>query len=174
MPQIAIAPLSGEALAREVQKELKRVGCDPGSVDAKWGANARSALADFARRTQVALAVEEPTMAALESLKNQRARVCPLECDDDEVERDGRCVAASKSQSAPAAKARAKSCDDDEVWRDGRCVTVKRQKSTSTSSSGSTQSARKKGTDPDEKCWDFAGRLVRCRDLGGVTYSGRR
>src|SRR6185436_10684469 len=67
-------------LARALQSELKRVGCDPGSVDGKWGAKAKEALAEFVRRTQVVLPSEEPTAAALEALAARNDRVCPIDC----------------------------------------------------------------------------------------------
>jgi uncharacterized caspase-like protein len=86
-------PSAPPDLARLLQTELKRVGCDPGSIDGKWGDKGEAALARFARHAKLALQTEAPTADALAALKGQQARVCPLECGSDAVERDGACVA---------------------------------------------------------------------------------
>jgi tetratricopeptide (TPR) repeat protein len=79
-------------LARDLQGELKRVGCDPGPLDGKWGKRARSALQKFASQTKLTVSLDEPTTAALEAVATKKGRVCPLDCDDDEVEVNGKCV----------------------------------------------------------------------------------
>jgi uncharacterized caspase-like protein len=96
-----------EKLVRELQLALKRVGCDPGSADGKWGSKAKAALAEFAKRTKVALATDEPSPAALELISGRKGRVCPLICGDNEVENNGQCVARPRSRAAeqPSAKA---------------------------------------------------------------------
>ena len=38
---------SSSILARLLQMELKRVGCDPGDVDGKWGSKSKKALNEF-------------------------------------------------------------------------------------------------------------------------------
>jgi hypothetical protein len=83
-----------EVLARALQTELKRVGCDPGPVDGIWGDRAREALDKFARSAKLALPMQEPTSAALDAVTSQKERVCPFECDEGERKVDGRCVAA--------------------------------------------------------------------------------
>jgi uncharacterized caspase-like protein len=108
-----------QVLARALQTELKRVGCDPGSADGKWGAKAKEALAEFARRTKVVVPTEEPTAAALEALVARSDRVCPLDCEKGEREVKGKCVAEAK----PARKVRAartRERDDDPPPRRSR------------------------------------------------------
>ena len=108
-----------QVLARALQTELKRVGCDPGSMDGKWGAKAKEALAEFVRRTQVVLPSEEPTAAALEALATRTDRICPLDCDKGEKEINSKCIAETK----PAKKARAarnRERDDDPPPRRAR------------------------------------------------------
>jgi hypothetical protein len=87
-----------EVLARSLQSELKRVGCDPGPIDGIWGDRAREALDKFARSTKLALPMEEPTSAALDAVTSRKDRVCPFECDEGERRVDGRCVAAKPSR----------------------------------------------------------------------------
>ena len=80
-------------LARQLQAELQRVGCSPGAIDGVWGDQAKAALGRFARHAKLTLPTGEPTPAALEALKAQEGRVCPLECGSGTVEKGGRCVA---------------------------------------------------------------------------------
>jgi hypothetical protein len=40
----------------------------------------------------------EPSEAALQSVAGQMGRICPLDCDRDEVEVNGACVAKSRPQ----------------------------------------------------------------------------
>jgi hypothetical protein len=86
------APPSLE-LTRSLQKQLARVGCDPGEADGKWGEHGREALEEFARRTKIALATNEPTAAALDAVTAQKGRICPLHCGGSQREVDGKCVA---------------------------------------------------------------------------------
>jgi hypothetical protein len=80
-------------LTHEIQAELVRLGCLAGKQDGQWGTKSRSALSEFARRTNIALQTDGPSTAALEAARKHTQRVCPLECDDGEFERDGKCVA---------------------------------------------------------------------------------
>ena len=63
-----------------LQNELKRVGCDPGKVDGKWGPQGRRALASFNKHAKLTLPTNEPTMEALSKIKALEDRVCPLTC----------------------------------------------------------------------------------------------
>lgn len=79
-------------VVRQLQTELKRVGCDPGAIDGKWGDKGEAALERFARYSKLALAFDAPTTAILDAVKGQRGRVCPLECGPDAVEQNGHCL----------------------------------------------------------------------------------
>ncbi len=98
------APPEPQVLARALQTELKRVGCDPGTVDGRWGGKAREALGEFARYAKVTMPTEEPTSVALEAVLSRKERVCPLECDKGEKEVDGRCVAARAAEKPKPAR----------------------------------------------------------------------
>jgi uncharacterized caspase-like protein len=108
-PEVKAPPMTDpEVLARALQTELKRVGCDPGKIDGKWGGKAKEALTEFARHIKVAMPAEEPTAVALEAVTSRKERVCPLECDRGETEVNGKCVAkatkAKKPQTAEPAR----------------------------------------------------------------------
>src|SRR5690606_26579395 len=55
-PSVAVPP----DLARLIQTELKRVGCDPGPIDGAWGDKAEEALQRFTRFAKVALRTDRP------------------------------------------------------------------------------------------------------------------
>jgi hypothetical protein len=93
------------AVARSLKTELKRVGCDPGTVDGVWGTQAREALAKFARLAKVSLSVDTPTAAALEALTGQKGRVCPLSCAAGEIQVNGKCIARPKVEQASRSSA---------------------------------------------------------------------
>ena len=91
LPPPASAPVP--PLARQLQVELQRVGCSPGTIDGAWSDKAKTALARFARHAKLTIPTGEPTLAALEALKAQEGRICPLECGPGTIEKNGRCVA---------------------------------------------------------------------------------
>ena len=96
-----------EALTRSLQTALNRVGCYRGEIDGQWGTQGRTALAQFAKLTKHELAVDEPSLTALEVVVARTERVCPLECDGDKIERNGKCVPkASKAKNSKRARAR--------------------------------------------------------------------
>jgi hypothetical protein len=64
-------------LARLLQTELRRVGCDPGYIDGVWGDMGEDALERFARYAKLDLRTDQPTPEVLEAVKGQRGRVCP-------------------------------------------------------------------------------------------------
>ena len=80
--QIARDP---EALARMLQAELARVGCNPGAVDGRWGKQAKVALAKFAHLTRASLTVDEPTPEALQALIEQKKTICSPTCGSGEI-----------------------------------------------------------------------------------------
>jgi uncharacterized caspase-like protein len=82
LPQGTDAKLSQEPprdpadLARSIQVELKRVGCDPGVINGKWGTEARDALRRFSSSAKIDLPSEEPSDAAFNALTRQTSRAC--------------------------------------------------------------------------------------------------
>jgi len=103
-PRDAPPGMDKEALARILQGELRRVGCDPGAVDGRWGGKTTEALKTFASYAKVKVPWEEPSLAALDAVTARKDRVCPLVCDDGEIEVKGKCVAKQVTRSATKAK----------------------------------------------------------------------
>jgi hypothetical protein len=112
--QVAALPAPGDnaqdialdprAIARELQAELKRVGCDPGSTDGNWSPRSRDALDQFNRRAGTDLDTRGASVAALEAVRVQRGRICPLICGSGQRSEGDRCVAIPVAPKPPAAK----------------------------------------------------------------------
>ncbi len=97
VPPPAAVPAQGadiqRRLAREIQAELKRVGCYTGRLDGTWGDRSRSAMTTFMARVNAQLPTTEPDVFLLSLIKGQKESVCGPECGRNEVVRGGRCVA---------------------------------------------------------------------------------
>ncbi|HUS96103.1 MAG TPA: peptidoglycan-binding domain-containing protein [Hyphomicrobiaceae bacterium] len=66
------------ALARDIQKELKRVGCWVGRVDGDWGETTRSAMRHFLRGINASLPHNEPDVILLSLVRNHTGSSCGL------------------------------------------------------------------------------------------------
>jgi hypothetical protein len=88
LEQVADNP---SALTRALQTELKRVGCEPGSVDGTWGVKDRSALQEFVRWSKIEVPGQEPSEAALRAVASQQRRVCAPSCPWGYIEVGGKC-----------------------------------------------------------------------------------
>ena len=69
-------PLTSTQLIEAIQRELKRVGCDPREIDGEWGDNTESALASFAKRAAPGLPSDAPSERALSLIAAQDSNVC--------------------------------------------------------------------------------------------------
>jgi hypothetical protein len=64
------------ALIRELQRELKRVGCYDGRTNGTWTAETRRAMKDFTGRANAMLPVEKPDPVLLALVKSHEAGMC--------------------------------------------------------------------------------------------------
>lgn len=110
--------LEGAELVVALQKNLDRVGCEPGPIDGDWGNRSQRALEKFSRFAKLDLTTDTPSTTALAALENKTDRVCPLECgpqfviDGDQcvkkvcgsgqiLTNDGACIARPQPKKAP-------------------------------------------------------------------------
>lgn len=70
------APLDKAALTSRLHRELKRVGCDPGTTGEGWTKEIQSALQRFASITKQAIYTDEPTQEALDAVATRKLLVC--------------------------------------------------------------------------------------------------
>jgi hypothetical protein len=66
---------------RSLQMELRRVGCNTGSVDGNWNDASRHALDLFNKHAGMKLDAKIASADALDAVKSKLSRVCPLACD---------------------------------------------------------------------------------------------
>jgi hypothetical protein len=86
-PAPAAAPQRNDrdALARQIQTELKRVGCYDGEVHGVWTTAVRRAMRDFTQRVNARLPVDKPDAVLLALVQGEKGELCRARCDD------GRC-----------------------------------------------------------------------------------
>jgi uncharacterized caspase-like protein len=112
---------------RLLQSELRRVGCNTGTVDSNWNATAQKSLALFDKYAGMTLDAKVASLDALDAVKSKPGRICPLVCehgfkadgerctkiscragyeigDDNECEKIETKKPAAKRDEAPAAR----------------------------------------------------------------------
>ncbi len=75
-PQRQQGYASRAALARDIQRELQRVGCYRGEIDGVWGGASKRAILVFMDRVNAALPTREPDVFILSLLRGQTQAVC--------------------------------------------------------------------------------------------------
>jgi uncharacterized caspase-like protein len=68
-------------LPRSLQAELRRVGCNTGSVDGNWNAASQRSLDLFNKHAGMTLDVKVASADALDAVQSKPARICPLICE---------------------------------------------------------------------------------------------
>jgi hypothetical protein len=79
-------------LTRDLQKELKRVGCFDGEVNGTWSPAAKKAMSAFMDRVNATLPVEEPDYILLTLVQGHSTQACGKGCPPGQgLSGDGRC-----------------------------------------------------------------------------------
>jgi hypothetical protein len=91
-------------LAHQLQTELKRVGCDPGTVDGEWSGKSRQALALFNKHAGTGFDVKVASLEAIEGVRGKTGRVCPLTCGRGTRAEGDTCVAIREPAATPEPK----------------------------------------------------------------------
>jgi hypothetical protein len=73
-------PSSSEAIARELQKELKRVGCYAGHLNGGWTRSTREAMKAFSDRVNAKLPMDKPDSILLALVQGHSDKVCGVPC----------------------------------------------------------------------------------------------
>ncbi len=82
-------------LPRSLQGELKRVGCNTGSIDGNWNAASQRSLGLFNKHAGMKLDVKVASVDALDAVRSKPSRICPLICDHGFRADGERCVKIS-------------------------------------------------------------------------------
>jgi hypothetical protein len=79
-------------LTRDLQKELKRVGCFDGEINGTWSPASKKAMSSFMDRVNATLPVEEPDYILLTLVQGHSAQACGKACPSGQgLSNDGRC-----------------------------------------------------------------------------------
>lgn len=86
-------PLDRAGLTRELQRELRRVGCYDGDVNGVWTPAARRSMKAFTDRVNATLPIEQPDYILLAMLQNHQDKACGRTCPTGQgLSGDGRCL----------------------------------------------------------------------------------
>jgi hypothetical protein len=75
-----VAPRGPDAIGRELQKELKRVGCYAGELNGVWTASTRQAMNAFTDRVNAKLPTNKPDSILLALVRGYSSKVCGIPC----------------------------------------------------------------------------------------------
>jgi hypothetical protein len=99
-PKVGALATDRTHLARELQKELRRVGCYDGEINGGWTTSTKRAMKTFMERVNASLPVEEPDLVLLSLVQGQADKTCGRPCPPGEAAIDGgRCVPAAMASS---------------------------------------------------------------------------
>jgi peptidoglycan hydrolase-like protein with peptidoglycan-binding domain len=88
-----LVPGDRGALARELQRELARVGCYDGEINGEWTTSTRQAMKAFIERVNAALPTHHPDAVLLTLVKGHSGKACGAPCPAGQGRTDtGRCV----------------------------------------------------------------------------------
>ena len=83
----------GDVLTKELQRQLRRVGCYSGEINGVWTQSARRAMQTFTNRVNATLPVERPDPILLAMLRGHPDKDCGKPCPLDENQTpEGRCI----------------------------------------------------------------------------------
>ena len=111
----ASPPLDRPALTREIQRQLKRIGCYRGDVSGVWSPAVRQAVRAVTDRVNASLPIDQPDPILLAMVQSQEPGTCGASCPNGQSRAaDGRCLPAAlvanaaKKQPTPTQAGRAK------------------------------------------------------------------
>src|SRR5262245_38466613 len=105
-----IDPTDHAALARALQRELKRVGCYQGGITEVWTTSSRLAMKTFNERVNATLPIDNPDPVLLRLVEGYQERACTAACPPGQAAAKGdACLpatVAAKAGDAPTAAGR--------------------------------------------------------------------
>jgi hypothetical protein len=104
-PQLSLAD-DPARFVREVQRELKRVGCYSQETDGEWGLATRRAMKDFTDRANAVLPLDQPDPVLLALLQSQTSVLCGNTCPaGQDLTKDSRCLPSALPTGSPSSMA---------------------------------------------------------------------
>lgn len=103
----AATPGDRASLARELQRELQRVGCYTGEINGLWTTSSRMAMKAFTDRVNASLPIDAPDYILLSLVQRHQGKACGANCPGGQsLTEDGRCVPSAvlaKAAKTPVA-----------------------------------------------------------------------
>jgi hypothetical protein len=126
-PRPVAAPVSGKTedaarsqLARDIQRELKRVGCYSGDVNGEWTGGSRAAMNQFIERINATLPTDQPDHILKTLVQGHPGNACGKTCPAGQgLSNEGRCqpsaiLAQQTTPRRPVSRGTVPSRDADE------------------------------------------------------------
>jgi hypothetical protein len=108
--------LDRPALTREIQRQLKRIGCYRGAVSGVWSDAVQDAMKTFTDRVNATLPVDRPDPVLLAMVQTQKPGICSASCPPGQERSAGRClpsaVVAGANKGRTAAKTKKSATPD--------------------------------------------------------------
>ena len=90
------------SLIRELQRELKRVGCYSGDVNGVWTTSSRMAMKSFTDYVNASLPIDNPDQVLLSLVRGQQDGMCGAPCPSGQTTNEnGRCMPSAILTKAP-------------------------------------------------------------------------
>ena len=80
-------------IAKNLQSELRRVGCYTGTVDGNWNVASQRSIENFNKYSGMKVVTQSANVDALEAIKTKASRICPIICETGFRADGERCVA---------------------------------------------------------------------------------
>jgi peptidoglycan hydrolase-like protein with peptidoglycan-binding domain len=149
----AIIPGDRVSLTRDLQRELRRVGCYDGTIDGTWSPGSRRAMKAFTDRVNASLPIDQPDYILLRLLQSSPERVCGVACPVGQgLSGDGRCL-----PDAVLAQAARKTNDITHQATSSKAAAAKPAATTSAWSTTTTAVTRNMPAMPEEGRMSLAG-----------------
>ncbi len=79
-------------IPKQLQIELRRVGCVLGAINESWNANAQKSMEAFNKNAGMKLDVKIASADSLDAVKSKPGRICPLVCERGYKADSDRCI----------------------------------------------------------------------------------
>ena len=80
-PKASAAGPNIAEIAKQMQGELRRLGCYPGALNGEWNSESRRALERFNTHAGIRLDVKLVSLDSLDVVRGKTTRICPLQCE---------------------------------------------------------------------------------------------
>jgi hypothetical protein len=99
----AVNPGDRASLTRQLQRELKRVGCYSGEISGVWTTSSRMAMKSFTDSVNASLPIDNPDPVLLSLVQGHQSNACAAQCPGGQtVAENGRCLpTAALAKSIP-------------------------------------------------------------------------